>query len=51
MCAVASAPGAASVRVWQITLRGPGPGARRSPPEGAEVGYAPGKEMPGMKKS
>ena len=38
--AVAAVSGAASVRVWQIMSRGPGLGARRSPPEGASVGYS-----------
>ena len=38
--AVASAPAAFRVRVWQIMSRGQGLGARRSPPEGASVGYS-----------
>jgi len=39
--AVAAASGAASVRVWQITSRGPEAHARdRSPPERANVAYA-----------
>jgi catechol 2,3-dioxygenase-like lactoylglutathione lyase family enzyme len=33
--AVASAPAAFRVRVWQVMSRGQGLGARRSPPEGA----------------
>jgi hypothetical protein len=37
--AVASAPAAFRVRVWQIMSRGQGLGARRSPPEGASVAY------------
>jgi hypothetical protein len=47
MCTVAAAPGAlaaapeaAGVRVWQVMSRGQGLGARRSPPEGASVGYS-----------
>jgi len=34
------APRAFRVRVWQITSRGRGPGARRTPLEDANVGYA-----------
>ena len=40
MCTVASLL-AFRVRVWQIMSRGQGLGARRSPPEGASVGYSP----------
>ena len=40
MCTVASAPAAFRVRVRQIMSRGRGLGARRSPPEGASVGYS-----------
>src|SRR5882762_5658662 len=38
--AVAAVPGPAGVRVWHLMSRGWGPGARRSPPEGASVGYS-----------
>jgi hypothetical protein len=38
--AVASGSSAFRVRVWQIMSRGQGLGARRSPPEGASVGYS-----------
>ena len=43
MCTVASAPGAASVRVWQIISRGWGPRGGRAVPEGANVAYAHGE--------
>jgi hypothetical protein len=39
--AVASAPGAAGVRVWQIMSRGRGPRTGRPPPAGVNVAYAP----------
>ena len=39
MCAVPSAPGAASVRVWQVMSRGRDPSQGRPPPEGVHVGY------------
>jgi hypothetical protein len=39
--AVAAASGAASVRVWQTTSGGRRPAAGRSPPERANVDYAP----------
>jgi len=38
--AVASAPAAFRVRVWEIMSRGQGLGARRTPPESASVGYS-----------
>jgi hypothetical protein len=38
--AVEAAPRAARVRGWQFMSRGPGPGARRTPPESARVGYS-----------
>ena len=37
--AVASAPGAASVRVWQVMSRGRDPSQGRPPPEGVHVAY------------
>lgn len=40
MCTVASAPGAASVRVWETMSRGWRPRGERPPPEGASVAYA-----------
>ena len=39
MCAVASAPGAASARVWQVMSRGRGPRTGPPPPEGVYVAY------------
>ena len=42
LVAVALAPRAFRVRVWQIMSRGQGLGAGRSSPEGAGVGYSPG---------
>ena len=41
MCTVAAAPGAASVRVWQITSGGRRPPGRRPPPQACYVAYAP----------
>jgi hypothetical protein len=38
--AVAAAPRAARVRVWQITSGGRGPRTRRPRPEGVDVGYS-----------
>jgi len=40
MCTVASAPGVASVRVWEIMSRGRGPTDGAPAPEGANVAYA-----------
>jgi hypothetical protein len=39
MCAVLSAPGAASVRGWHIISRARGPRTGPPPPEGAHVTY------------
>ena len=41
MCALAAAPGAASVRVWAIMSRGGGPRGGRAVPEGVHVDYSP----------
>ena len=41
MCAVPSAPGAASVRVWHLMSRGRGPRTGPPPPEGVHVDNPP----------
>jgi len=44
--AVASAPGAARVRVWNVMSGCSGPPKGRPPPEGANVVYAPARRQP-----
>ena len=44
--AVASAPAAVRVRVWEVLSRGPGPRRGCPPPEGVNVAYPPPTRMP-----
>jgi hypothetical protein len=46
MSAVASAPGAASLRVWEIMSRGRGPRGGRAVPEGVRVDYPCRRGLP-----